>query len=78
MRGRLGFEPRYIVGNHGAEDDIDAAAAAARADALEPLRRSLLAKTEALAAAGVTVEDKGQSIALHYRLSREPRSTRSR
>jgi trehalose 6-phosphate phosphatase len=72
VRGRLGFEPQYIIGNHGAEDDIDAAGAAARADALEPLRRSLLAKTEPLAAAGVVVEDKGQSIALHYRLSREP------
>ena len=44
VRGRLGFEPRYIVGNHGAEDPLDPAAAAALAAALEPLRERLRAR----------------------------------
>jgi len=69
VRGRLGFQPHFIVGNHGAEDegvaldDITLAALAAlraRIDALKP----------ALLDAGVTIEDKGVSVALHYRLSR--------
>jgi trehalose 6-phosphate phosphatase len=70
VRGRLGFTPRYVVGNHGAEEENDPAGAAARAGALSPLRDVLGPHDAALAAAGVLVEDKGQSIALHYRLSR--------
>ena len=71
VRQRLGFEPRFVVGNHGAEDELDATGAACRAAALDGLRAALRAGNVALAAAGVWVEDKGQSIALHYRLARE-------
>ncbi|HEY6088114.1 MAG TPA: trehalose-phosphatase [Burkholderiaceae bacterium] len=70
VRGRLGFTPRYIVGNHGAEEESDPVGAAARAGALTPLRDLLGSQGAALAAGGILVEDKGQSIALHYRLSR--------
>jgi len=71
VRGRLGFEPRYIVGSHGAEDGLDAGTAAAHAGALNPVRDLLGVRGADLAAAGVGVEDKGLSIALHYRLARE-------
>jgi trehalose 6-phosphate phosphatase len=71
VRARLGFEPRYIIGSHGAEDESDAAGAAARFDALHPLRELLGVHRPELAAAGVAIEDKGQSVALHYRLSRD-------
>ena len=71
VRGRLGFEPRFIVGSHGAEDGQDADDSAARAGALDPVRDLLRARGADLAAAGVGVEDKGLSIALHYRLARE-------
>lgn len=71
VRGRLGFEPQFIVGNHGAEDPQDQAAAASLARVLDPLRQRLQASQEALTAAGVTVEDKGASLALHYRLARD-------
>ncbi|MCY7314386.1 MAG: trehalose-phosphatase [Rubrivivax sp.] len=96
---RLGFKPRFLVGNHGAEgpqrgDNLGAAEGAPSDDgllgliglgglggfgnasgpdsidssaALEPLRRQLQPWHEALAAAGVQLEDKGASIALHYR-----------
>jgi trehalose 6-phosphate phosphatase len=67
VRPRLGFEPQYIVGNHGAEDpESDARIEMA---ALEGFRRQLAADEETLRGAGVTVEDKGYSIALHYRLA---------
>lgn len=69
LRTRLGFEPAFVVGNHGAEDGADPAAAEARTRALDPLRRQLAAQAAALAQAGVWIEDKRQSIALHYRLA---------
>lgn len=70
VRSRLHFEPRYIIGNHGAEDP--AAAADAHAPmALDLAREQLARHAGALQAAGVTVEDKRYSIALHYRLARE-------
>lgn len=70
VRGRLGFTPHYIVGSHGAEDESDPLGTAARASALGPLREVLAARGAALADAGILIEDKGQSVALHYRLSR--------
>lgn len=69
VRGRLGFEPRFIVGNHGAEEPgvpPDPGALAAMAG----VRGRIAAQRPALLEAGVTIEDKGASIALHYRLSR--------
>jgi len=71
VRGRLGFEPRFIIGNHGAEDPANPAAAAALSQVLEPVRRRLQARQAELAAAGVQIEDKGASLALHYRPARE-------
>lgn len=70
VRRRLGFEPAFLVGNHGAEDAQHADDAADRA-ALEALRRRLERAAATLAASGVSVEDKGLSIALHYRLARD-------
>jgi trehalose 6-phosphate phosphatase len=71
VRERLGFEPRFIIGNHGAEDELDPVGAVRHAAALDGLRGALQARTADLIAAGVLIEDKGQSIALHYRLARE-------
>ncbi len=70
VRARLGFEPRYIVGNHGAEDADSLAPAAESLAALARFRVRLATVQPALESAGVTVEDKGHSMALHYRLSR--------
>jgi trehalose 6-phosphate phosphatase len=67
VRERLGFTPSWIVGNHGAEDDGDPQAAARAHDALDALRERVRAREDGLAGAGVLVEDKGQSLALHYR-----------
>ena len=67
VRERLGFAPTWIIGNHGAEDDADPDAAARAFQALDVLRERLLAREDGLRAAGVGIEDKGQSLALHYR-----------
>ncbi len=77
VRGRLGFEPHYIMGNHGAEDPLDPAPAAACARAMAPLREQLRARHTELTAAGVVIEDKGASLALHYRMSRDRESALS-
>jgi trehalose 6-phosphate phosphatase len=67
VRERLGFVPAWIIGNHGAEDDGDPDAAARAHHALDALRERLRAHEGGLAGAGVMVEDKGQSLALHFR-----------
>jgi trehalose 6-phosphate phosphatase len=65
---RLGFTPQYIVGNHGAEDLLDARRPLWQA-ALDGLRSRMAGQAQALAAAGVQAEDKKFSLALHYRLA---------
>jgi len=71
LRSKIDFEPKYIVGNHGAEDDAAGPASARPAAALNPLRAALQQRRSDLEALGVTVEDKQLSMALHYRLSRQ-------
>ena len=71
VRERLGFEPRFLVGNHGSEDAHAGADAAALSAALDCLRSCLDQRSDDLNRAGVLVEDKGLSIALHYRLAHD-------
>src|SRR6185369_10159921 len=68
VRTRLGFAPRWVVGNHGAEDP-DVGPPSAASQALDALRHRIAAECEALVDAGVEVEDKQYSLALHYRLA---------
>jgi trehalose 6-phosphate phosphatase len=67
---RLGFEPHYVIGNHGAEDPWCPAPQSDH-DALDILRARLEQNRPSLSHHGVTVEDKGFSMALHYRLARD-------
>lgn len=69
VRPRLGFQPRHIVGNHGAQ--IEQPSGAPTSDSLERLRAALQAHSAALKSAQVQVEDKGYSLALHYRLAHD-------
>lgn len=69
VRRRLAFEPRFIVGSHGAEDAT--VAASALPSVFDEIRLRLRERAAELDAAGVTVEDKRHSIALHYRLARD-------
>ena len=71
-RRMLSFEPHYLIGNHGAEG---LPGARARSDEFERAVRAwdaALASFESLAAAGVSIEDKGYSISLHYRAASNP------
>lgn len=75
VASRLGVAPHYLVGNHGAEaagHAVDAAGGAA----LDDLRARLAAAD--LAGAGVQVEDKGLSLALHYRLAADRQAAETR
>lgn len=64
---RLGFAPTYVLGNHGAEG----LGWRGDASALDTLRERLHDDAATLVRAGVYVEDKGLSLALHYRLARD-------
>jgi trehalose 6-phosphate phosphatase len=77
VRARLGFEPAYIVGNHGAEDATRPEDSERYLHALDPLREALRVRCDAIAHAGILVEDKGQSLALHYRNAIEPELART-
>lgn len=63
---RLGFKPLFLIGNHGAEDPDTPSSSGGE---LEPLRTHLRRHGESLKKIGVEIEDKGYSIALHYRLA---------
>lgn len=75
VSGRLGFVPHHILGSHGAEDPADehgAARLAHHRSALDGLRLACArAWAPALQDAGVQVEDKGLSLAFHYRVARD-------
>jgi len=71
LRPRLGFEPTHVVGNHGAEDPQRAHPPEWRA-ALDGVRERLRAAAPQLQNAGVGIEDKGASLALHYRTADDP------
>ena len=66
VRPRLGFDPHCVIGNHGAEDPLVGPPPAA-SQALDALRRRIVARAQGLTDAGVAVEDKQLSLALHYR-----------
>jgi trehalose 6-phosphate phosphatase len=69
VRDRLSFVPRFIVGSHGAEDpDV---ADGTGVEIFDGLRARLRQHAADWQRAGVTVEDKGHSLALHYRLARD-------
>lgn len=65
LRPRLSFQPHYIIGNHGAEDS--SVPDAGRSDLLEGFLSRLDRQHEWLKTAGITVDAKRHSIALHYR-----------
>ncbi len=64
-RTRLGFTPRYLYGNHGAEH-TEGASPNAWQSQLDPCRKYLRQIRCLLASRSVWIEDKGLSLALHY------------
>lgn len=68
VRPRLGFEPSYIVGSHGAESEFGGEETLGLS-ALQEARTWLQPYRSELQQLGVQLEDKRHSIALHYRLA---------
>lgn len=68
--GRLNFEPAYVIGNHGAEDPVLSSSDVDR-HTMDGLRTRLHGVRDVLQQVGVMVEDKGSSMAFHYRLARD-------
>ncbi|RJG01144.1 trehalose-phosphatase [Noviherbaspirillum sedimenti] len=69
IRARLGFDPPYVVGNHGLEGMADEAELAAHAALCRAWRAQLerwLAQ-EPVRGTGILIEDKHYSLSLHYR-----------
>lgn len=69
VSARLGFEPRYVIGNHGAEGFGEQSMDLYRR-ILDAPRALLTVHHQQLREHGVQIEDKGLSIALHYRMAR--------
>ena len=68
---RLGFTPDYLFGNHGAQR-ADQVIASYMSEGLNTCRKLLHRYLPALVARKVGVEDKGMSLALHYRQCDNP------
>ena len=68
-RRMLEFEPRYLIGNHGAEGIPGWKARSEGFARTVRGWRDALGRCGALRGAGVTIEDKRYSLSLHYRLA---------
>jgi trehalose 6-phosphate phosphatase len=66
-RRMFAFEPRYLVGNHGAEGVPGADRRVQEFVSIVRGWREALERCEPLAANGVMIEDKRYSLSLHYR-----------
>lgn len=78
LKLRLGFEPPYLIGNHGLEGLSATKESAEAAQSLCQSWRTQLGQNwgELKADPGIFVEDKTYSLALHYRKSRNKRAAR--
>ena len=72
-RAHLGFNPRYLVGNHGAEGlpgrEEEEAGFVQLSSAWEKQLRRLLPEERS---AGIVIENKGATLSLHYRNAPDP------
>ena len=75
-RDRLGFTPRYLFGNHGAER-ANTAASTVLHDRLDACREHLHRYRPAMQTRWIVLEDKGLSLALHYALAPNVAMTRA-
>ena len=76
-RRMLWFTPRYFVGNHGAEGVPGREEDAATYEALcRQWHAAIVASGIQNRLPGTLLEDKGYSLALHYRLARHPEQAR--
>lgn len=80
LRSRLAFEPRHVVGNHGAEGLPSMRSTLEEPDDVRITRAWVAQWPDAIAGAygpepddpGIAVEDKQWSLSIHYRNARHP------
>lgn len=78
LRARLNVQPDYLIGNHGLEGLPGNAAILRRAQRLcATWRQQLESAWGKMPPAGIDVEDKHYSLAIHYRLAPEPGRART-
>lgn len=70
VKERLDFCPAFIIGNHGAEG-WDPVAEQMLVPMFDELRVVLAVHRAKLEELGIVIEDKGLSVALHYRIARD-------
>ncbi len=70
VKERLDFCPAFIIGNHGAEG-WDPVAEQMLVPQFDELRVVLAVHRTKLEELGIVIEDKGLSVALHYRIARD-------
>ena len=75
IRERLGFTPKHIIGNHGAEGLPGAPPVGEKRAEVAAWESQILSAWESLPS-GVSVETKGHSLTLHYRMAADRESTR--
>lgn len=73
LRARLGFEPDFVIGNHGLEGvpETEILGEHCRQVCLE-WKATMAVMLELPEAYGVWIEDKGYSLSVHYRMARDP------
>lgn len=77
VASRLGFEARFIAGNHGAESSGSRPPLHVMSR-LDTARTALARQRDSLSGEGVVIEDKGMSLAVHYRNASCPESAAQR
>ena len=73
---RLGFVPRFIVGNHGAE--VPGQVPTFDPAPLDAIRARIRAHAAELHSSRIRIEDKRYSVAMHYRRARDQRQALAR
>jgi trehalose 6-phosphate phosphatase len=69
----LGFTPRFLVGNHGAEGlPGEEATGPDFARLCQEWKKQLALLLPDMSASGITMEDKGRTLTLHYRQAPDP------
>lgn len=75
VRARLGFQPKYIVGNHGAEGLPGTSSPPGTLPEIAEWEIQLRAAWHGLPA-GIHLENKGHSLSLHYRMATDREAAR--
>jgi trehalose 6-phosphate phosphatase len=75
-RSHLRFSPRFLIGNHGAEGVPGISVEEDFSPLCQDWKQQLTQLLPGLKSRGIELEEKGQSLALHYRIAADPAASR--